>query len=304
MKRQAKVRSREIIAARITLTTATIVMITAALGLAPDDRRGWTARAAIAKPAGGPEASATSNSKRATRDSKRATRDSKRATRDSKRARRDSKHGKSEPLVDVGSLDARFILDIRYATTDNFFNQKVYDAPRCILLTSVAERMLTAQQWLDRHHPGLRLMFKDCYRPNHVQFVMWKAVEGTAKARYVANPHTKTGSIHSYGAAVDLTLADREGQELDMGTPYDFLGRLAEPRHEAGYLADGKLTAAQVEHRRILRRAMVEGGGMHTIPNEWWHFNAAPAKVIRARYPRLDVAFSSVPTKVPETTAR
>ncbi|MCB9655926.1 MAG: M15 family metallopeptidase [Deltaproteobacteria bacterium] len=213
-------------------------------------------------------------------------------------AKRKAKHNQADALVDVASLDDRFILDIRYATNDNFFNQKVYEAPRCILLAPVAERMLKAQRWLDEHHRnlGLRLMFKDCYRPNHVQFIMWKAVAGTPKARYVANPHTKTGSIHSYGAAVDLTLADAEGRELDMGTPYDFLGRLAEPRHEAAYLADGKLTPDQVQHRRILRSAMVEGGGMHTIPNEWWHFNAAPAKVIRTRHRRLDVPFSNVPT--------
>jgi D-alanyl-D-alanine dipeptidase len=201
----------------------------------------------------------------------------------------------AEPqLVDVATLDPRFLLDIKYATTDNFFGQKVYPEPRCFLVESVAEKMVAAQRWLDRRHAGLRLMFKDCYRPHSVQLVMWEAVKGTPKARYVANPHNAVGSIHSYGAAVDVTLADAQGRELDMGTPYDHLGVLAEPRHEAKFLEEGKLTKTEVENRRILRRAM-RASGMHGLLNEWWHFNEHSPRVIRKKYPRLDVPFSALP---------
>jgi len=203
----------------------------------------------------------------------------------------------AEPnLVDATSLDERFLLDIKYATTDNFFGQKVYPEARCLLVKSVAEKMTVAQRWLDQHHAGLRLMFKDCYRPHSVQLVMWDAVKGTPKARYVANPHTKTGSIHSYGAAVDLTLADKDGKELDMGTPYDHLGELAEPRHEEKFLAEGKLTKQQVANRRILRRAM-RSSGMHGLLHEWWHFNEHAPEAIRNKYPRLDVPFSAFPMR-------
>lgn len=199
------------------------------------------------------------------------------------------------PLVDVLPLHPAFRADIRYATKDNFFGKAVYAEARCLLRPQVAARMVKAQTWLDQHHPGHGLLFKDCYRPHSVQFILWDAVKGTDQARYVANPHGKVGSIHSYGAAVDLTLVDREGRELDLGTPYDFLGRLAEPRHEAEYLKNGQLTPAQVENRRILRQAMKVGGGMHTIPNEWWHFDEAPRDEIRRRYQRLDFPFSAVP---------
>ncbi|MCC7382399.1 MAG: M15 family metallopeptidase [Deltaproteobacteria bacterium] len=199
-----------------------------------------------------------------------------------------------EPLVDVAKLEPRFLLDIRYATADNFFGQKVYPVARCLLRKSVAERMVRAQAWLDQHHRGLRLLFKDCYRPDRVQYVMWASVKDTPKRGYVADPTTATGSIHSYGAAVDLTLADAAGRELDLGTPYDFLGKLAEPRHETGFVAQGKLTAAQVERRHILRDAMLESG-MRAIPNEWWHFNAGPPGEVRRRFSRLDVPLESVP---------
>lgn len=197
-----------------------------------------------------------------------------------------------EPLMDVMSMSDRFLLDLKYATTDNFFGQKVYPIARCLLRKTVAWRMIEAQAWLDQHHKGLRLLFKDCYRPDDVQWIMWAAVKGTPKAAYVANPETRTGSIHSYGGAVDVTLAREDGKEVDMGTPYDFLGKLAEPRHEERFLKEGKLTPAQVQNRRILREAMLHVG-MHMLQNEWWHFNADIPANIRKKYSRLNVPLES-----------
>jgi zinc D-Ala-D-Ala dipeptidase len=197
-------------------------------------------------------------------------------------------------LVDVTKLHPKLALDIRYATPDNFFGKKVYEEARCLLRTPVANKLIAAQRWLDAHHPQLHLLLKDCYRPHPVQFVLWDAVKGTPKSAYVADPNSKVGSIHSYGAAVDLTLADASGKELDMGTEYDHLGPLAEPRLEKKYLAEGKLTKAQVENRHILRDAM-RAGGFVTIPNEWWHFDDAAKPVVRAKYRRLEVPFSAVP---------
>lgn len=198
------------------------------------------------------------------------------------------------PLVDVAGVDPRFVIDIRYATPNNFFRKKVYPEARCLVRPSVADKLVRAQRWLDEHQSGLRLMFKDCYRPKHVQNVLWAAVEGTPKERYVANPNGRTGSIHAYGAAVDVTLADASGAELDMGTEYDHLGPLAEPRHEHRFLREGKLTDGQVKSRKILRRAM-RFAGFLGLRNEWWHFNALPAKKVRLRFKPLDIPFSSIP---------
>lgn len=197
-------------------------------------------------------------------------------------------------LVDVPSMHPSYRVDIRYATADNFFGRKVYPEARCILIRPAAEALERARTWLETHHPELHLLLKDCYRPDPVQAVLWDAVKGTPKARYVANPHTRTGSIHAYGAAVDLTLAEADGEELDMGTPYDHLGPLAEPRHEARYLREGKLNAEQLRNRKILRQAMRQAGFVG-LRNEWWHFNLGTSKQVRARYRRLSVPFSAVP---------
>ncbi len=200
-----------------------------------------------------------------------------------------------EPLVDVQPLHPRFKIDIVYATKDNFAGVVAYPEARCVLRQSVAERMVAAQEWLDAKHPGHGLLFKDCYRPNRVQHVLWNAVKDTPKRAYVANPNTKTGSIHSYGAAVDLTLYGPDGRELDMGTEYDHLGKLAEPRHQGRFVLAGRLTRQHVANRALLRDAMLIAAKMRPIPNEWWHFNADTAKNVRAKYRRLDVPFSAIP---------
>lgn len=194
----------------------------------------------------------------------------------------------NEPeLVDAAEVDSRWLIDIEYATTDNFTGTKLYPAARCLLRPLAMEKLQKAQAWLDRHHPGTVFILKDCYRPVHVQHIMWDVVKGTPQQSYVANPNTRTGSIHNYGLAVDLSIA-REGREVDMGTPYDFFGKLAQPRHEVELLAAGELTETQVHNRRILRDAMVTGGGFLPLKNEWWHFNALSSRQTRERFTKLD----------------
>lgn len=193
------------------------------------------------------------------------------------------------PLVDVRARDPRLALDVRYATSENFTGQRLYPVARCLLRPRAARMLSQAQDYLQARHPKLVLLIKDCYRPTHVQHTMWKLVRDTPKQHYVADPTDGMGSIHAYGAAVDLSLATKDGKELDMGTAYDTLNALSQPRYEERFLRAGKLTAKQLKNRRILRRAMVEGGGFSAIRNEWWHFNALRGRALRRRYQPLDV---------------
>jgi zinc D-Ala-D-Ala dipeptidase len=196
-------------------------------------------------------------------------------------------------LVDVTTLDTRFTIDIKYATTDNFTGKQLYPVARCLLRKEVGAMVVRAQQWLDAQHPGYVFLFKDCYRPERIQYVMWEAVKGTPKQSYVKDPSSKTGSVHNYGAAVDITLR-KDGAEVDMGTPYDFFGELAEPRHEERFVKGGKLSPAQVTARHILRDALVQAG-FHPLPNEWWHFDAWKGAALTARYQKLDIPLEAVP---------
>jgi D-alanyl-D-alanine dipeptidase len=114
---------------------------------------------------------------------------------------------------------------------------------------------------------------------------MWDIVKGTDQQQYVASP--KAGSMHNYGASVDLTLATVEGEPLDMGTPFDFFGPLAQPRFEQKYLETGDLTETQVRNRRILRASMMKAG-FQGILSEWWHFNAFARDTIKARFKAVE----------------
>ena len=132
-------------------------------------------------------------------------------------------------FVNIKTLSPEFVLDIKYATADNFLKQAVYDCGECYLREATAKALLAAQK--DFLKRGYTLKLFDCYRPLSVQKKMWKILPGT---HYVANP--AKGSKHNRGAAVDLTLVDlATGKELDMGTPFDTFspraqGSLGQPK--------------------------------------------------------------------------
>ena len=194
-------------------------------------------------------------------------------------------------LLDVAQAVPGVRLDMPYARTDNFTGQVLYPRARCLLRPEVVAMLARAQAAVQAARPPLVLLLKDCYRPQSIQRRLWASVRGTRRQGYVADPNSAMGSVHSYGAAVDLTLARADGTPLDMGTPYDFLGPRAEPRREPELLANGVLSAQQVHNRGLLRAAMGRAG-FKGISNEWWHFDAWRGAALRARYERLDVPLS------------
>ncbi len=188
-----------------------------------------------------------------------------------------------EGLVCVQTLDPSIVIDLKYAKVDNFMKTNVYHSlNRAYLRPEPAEKLVKANQILKDRHPHLRILVGDAVRPLSVQKEMWKLVAGTTKQPYVANP--KWGSMHNYGAAVDVTLFDvQTGKQLDMGTPLDYFGPLAQPLLENRFLQKGELNASHIENRLILRNAM-EDAGWHSLNIEWWHFNAFPKVHIRRNY--------------------
>lgn len=151
------------------------------------------------------------------------------------------------------------LLDIRYATENNFMQQQVYDCGRCFYRPAVAKALKRVQE--DLRAQGLGLKMYDCYRPAPYQQRLWDIMPD---ARYVARP--EKGSVHGRGAAADLTLVDLDsGEELDMGTAYDFFG-------EAAYTTTTHLPDLVLANRKTLQTAMLAHGFL-TIRTEWWHFN-------------------------------
>ncbi|AWL05465.1 M15 family metallopeptidase [Massilia oculi] len=176
-------------------------------------------------------------------------------------------------------------VDLRYATANNFVGRDLYSPYDCAWLhVEAAAALERAVAWLAVHAPGLRPLVLDALRPQRVQQQLWDALEGTDLRLYLADP--ARGSIHSYGMALDLTLRDAEGAELDMGTGFDDMTELSHPALEEGFLVAGQLTEHQLANRRLLREAMLQAGFLG-IRTEWWHFDCGDRDLVRATFRRV-----------------
>lgn len=160
--------------------------------------------------------------------------------------------------TDISLLDSTISLDLKYATADNFVEEKMYDCGRCFLRPTVAKLIVAAHQQLQQKELGLKLF--DCYRPKPIQERLWKKVPNP---NYVTPPWK--GSMHNRGAAIDLTIVDKNGQELDMGTSYDFFGKAA---HHT-FTDHSPVVSA---NRQLLKELMASVD-LRPIRTEWWHYS-------------------------------
>src|SRR5271168_2838702 len=123
-------------------------------------------------------------------------------------------------LVEITEDTHAILLDIRYATDDNFTGRPVYGRPGCYLHPE-ADALLRRAVALARPL-GLRLKLFDAFRPSEAQWRLWNH---RPDPEFLADP--RRGSPHSRGAAIDLTLLESGGAELDMGTGFDAFTPLA-----------------------------------------------------------------------------
>ena len=183
-------------------------------------------------------------------------------------------------LVDIAEVDSTIGVELVYATPDNFLGHVLYpEIHHAFAIPEMAQKLVKAQQRLKTINPGLSLLIYDAARPLCVQREMWESVKGTPNVSFVANP-AKGRGMHNYGAAVDITIMDSTGTPLPMGSKHDYFGPEARIDHEDELVANGLITAQELENRKLLRRVMTESGFITCI-SEWWHFNHIPS--IRAR---------------------
>jgi D-alanyl-D-alanine dipeptidase len=176
-------------------------------------------------------------------------------------------------------------VDLRYATPNNFVGRDLYSPYDCAWLhVEAAAGLERVVAWLAARRPDLTPLVLDALRPQRVQQQLWDALEGTDLRLYLANP--ARGSIHSYGMALDLTLVDADGVELDMGTGFDDMTELSHPALEDGFVLAGSLSEQQLANRRLLRAAMLQAGFVG-INTEWWHFDCGDRELVRATFHRV-----------------
>ena len=164
-------------------------------------------------------------------------------------------------FVDVTSVVPDAVIDIRYATKDNFTGEVLYPKAVCKLRRAVAVRLAKAAALLRKQ--DRRLLIWDCYRPLSIQKVLWERVPDP---RYVADP--KEGSRHNRGAAVDVAVVDKDGNAVTLPTKFDEFTKAA---HRSRALL-GKNGAEAKRLSQAMRAA-----GFVGMPTEWWHFDAPDA---------------------------
>ena len=165
---------------------------------------------------------------------------------------------KPDDFVEVQTEIPDAVIDIRYATKDNFTGDVLYPKAVCKLRRAVAERLAKAAERLRAQ--DRRLLIWDCYRPLSIQKILWERVPDP---RYVADP--KKGSRHNRGAAVDVALVNKDGSVVVLPTKFDEFTKAA---HRKTALA-GK---AGVEAKRL--SAAMLAAGFTPMATEWWHFDA------------------------------
>ncbi len=178
-------------------------------------------------------------------------------------------------FVDITTVIPDAVVDLKYATPDNFVGKPLYPADaHCLVHQSLAPGLAKAAEVF--RAKGEKMVFWDCYRPHAVQVEMFDAVPDP---NWVARPGTSARS-HESGRSVDVTLADAHyGWLIDMGTGFDDFSAKAK-----AFATDG-VTADQQANRKWLRDGM-SAGGLAVYSGEWWHFDGPDANVGQ---PILDV---------------
>ncbi|HEX2114096.1 MAG TPA: D-alanyl-D-alanine dipeptidase [Alphaproteobacteria bacterium] len=171
-------------------------------------------------------------------------------------------------LIALEPPDFDVEFDLAYATPQNFTGKPIYRRAAAYLHPVAAEHLMRA---IALARPlGLRFKIFDAFRPSEAQWVMWTH---TPDPDFLADP--RRGSPHSRGVAVDLTLVDGGGKDLDMGTGFDAFT----PRSHHGDLS----VSAEAQRNRLLLLGLMTAAGWDFYRNEWWHYQLFDAR----RFPVL-----------------
>lgn len=190
---------------------------------------------------------------------------------------------KAAGLVDVNAIDNSIKVDlVNSDPSKNFFQDDFYSGlNKAYLRKRVAVMLSKAQGFLKKAHPAFSLQVLDAARPRSVSRAMYGKMKGTRFERYVANPDK--GSMHNYGVAVDITIVDESGNELDMG-PGPFHSSRAEIYWQYFLKKIGfGLSTEQQQNRDLLKHVMLKAG-FYPLPYEWWHFNGMKKADARSAY--------------------
>ncbi len=170
-------------------------------------------------------------------------------------------------LIEITPKTHGVEISIQYATVNNFTGAPIYGRPGCYLHPEAEGLLRKAIELAD----ALSLRFKifDAFRPSEAQWVLWNH---TPDPDFLADP--RRGSPHSRGAAIDLTLIEPNGRELEMGTPFDAFTPLS---HHGN-----RDVSIEAQRNRALLIGLMTTAGWDFYRNEWWHYQLFDARRLPA----------------------
>lgn len=171
-------------------------------------------------------------------------------------------------MIEITEEKYGVILDLRYASENNVCGKKLYSKPLCYLHEEAAEKLVRAVEFAKKQN--LKIKIFDGYRPLSVQkFMFDKFASEPEKDGFISNP--ESGSIpHCRGVAIDLTLTDEDGNEIDMGSDFDEFSDLA-------FHGCEKISATAIKNRLLLLKIM-SSAGFDFYSKEWWHYQLFNAR--------------------------
>ncbi|NVK17082.1 MAG: D-alanyl-D-alanine dipeptidase [Methylocystaceae bacterium] len=166
-------------------------------------------------------------------------------------------------LIEITENTHDVILDIKYATCDNFTGQPVYSQPHCYLHEEAEALLRNAIEIAALQ--GYQFRIFDAFRPSEAQWQLWNH---TPDDEFLADP--RRGSPHSRGAAIDLTLVDEQGHDLDMGTGFDAFTPLSHHGNPG--------VSVEAQKNRLMLMGIMTTAGWDFFRNEWWHYQLFDAR--------------------------
>ncbi len=198
------------------------------------------------------------------------------------------KKAKAYGFVDIRQIDPTIEVELRYGTRNNVTGAPLYPSNMpCLLWESTARSLARAQAELRPHGLGIKVW--DGYRPPSAHRALWEAVKNP---EYVV-PANESYSWHCTGVAVDITLVDLQGRELEMPTDFDTFSSQASAYYKG--------PDAEIRQRVYLLQKAMRNAGFSTIASEWWHFQDSRA---RGRVIHANLLGLQLPPHVRQVKAR
>ncbi len=151
------------------------------------------------------------------------------------------------------------VIDLRYATSNNFTKTVIYEDSEAYLCYGTVKKLAKVQNELKEK--GFSIIIWDAYRSSEAQYRLWEVYPDPT---YVADPRNGTTS-HGRGNTIDLGIVCTDGSEVELPSGFDEFSLLADRDYS-------DVSEEAAENSRMLEEIMNKYG-FNGYWGEWWHYS-------------------------------